>query len=290
MAAGITASTNITELIPEITLQAEFIYQDRAIGPQLVTVNNRNGSPGLTVEFPRWTEVVGSTAVAETGTPDSHQMDLTMPTITMARRSVYVILGDVAKKASAQAVIEDVGRAMGMAKAKQDDALIFGVVTGTTNWTTATGATNAALSISHVLDGILLLEKNEVDDVLYCVVHPHQYDNIRDELTPVASTTISGVEQANQILRDSFISTLYGAQWFKTNRIGSGTVTSTANVYNGLLFARRGIGYAWSWLETPNVEVERDAAGAMTKLVMNYIDSAGVIYDSAVCKLYSTSS
>jgi hypothetical protein len=289
MAAGITASTNITELIPEITLEAEFIYQDSAVGPQLVSVKNRNGLPGLTVEFPRWTAVVGSTSVAETGTPSSHQMDITMPTLTMARRSVYVIGGDVAMKASDQDVVSGLGQAMGMARAKQDDAAIFNIVTATTNWTTATGATNAALSITHLLDGVLLLELNEVNDPLYGVLHHKQYDNIRDLLTPVASTTISGVTQANDMLRDAFIVQMLGANWFKTARISSGTVTATANVYNGLLFARRGIGYAWSWLMQNGIEVDRDAPGAQSGYVLNYIDSAAVVYDSAVCKLYSTS-
>ena len=61
------------------------------------------------------------------------------------------------------------------------------------------------------------------------------------------------------------------------------------NVYNGLLFARSGVGYAWSWLEEQNIEINRDAPGAQSGLVINYIDSAGVIYASGVCKLYSTS-
>jgi hypothetical protein len=288
MATGITASTNITELIPEITLEAGFIYQDRAIGPQLVTVIDRNGQAGLTVEVPRWTAVDGSTAVAETGTPSSHQMDIVMPTLTMARRSVYVIAGDVAVKASPQAIISSIGEAVGMARAKQDDAAIFGVVTGTTNWTTATGATNAATSISFLLDGILLLELNEVDDPLFAVYHPRGYDQIRDQLTPVASTTISGVEQGNIALRTAFVPQLLGANVFKTNRISSGTVNATANVYNSLLFAKRGIGYAWSWLMTNGIEVERDAPGAMNKVILNYIDSAAVVYDAAVLKLYHT--
>lgn len=289
MAAGITASTNVTELIPEITLEAEFIYQDRAIGPQLVSVKDRNGLPGLTVEFPRWTEVSGSTGVAETGTPASHQMDLSMPTLTMARRSVYVIGGDVAVTKSAQNIVTDLGEAMGMARAKQDDAAIFGIVTGTTNWTTATGQTDGALGISYLLDGILLLETNEVDDILFSVLHPKQIDNIRDELTPVASTTISGVSQANAMLQSAFVPQLLGANLFKTNRIGSGTVNATADVYNGLLFSRRGIGYAWSWMLTAGIEVNRDAPGGQSGFVLNYIDTAGVIYDSAICKLYSTS-
>lgn len=287
--AGITASTNITELIPEITLEAEFIYQDAAIGPPLVETRNRNGLPGLTVEYPRWTEVIGSTGVAETGTPTSHQMDITMPTLTMARRSVYVIGGDVAVKASAQDIVAGIGRAMGMARAKQDDTAIFNILTATTNWTTGTGATNAAMSISFLLDGILLLELNEVSDPLFGVLHHKQYNNIRDELTPVASTTISGVQQANEMLRDAFIVNMLGASWFKTARISSGTVNATGNVYNGLLFSRRGIGYAWSWLLQNGIELDRDAPGAQSGFILNYIDSAGVIYDSAVCKLYSTS-
>ena len=287
--AGITASTNLTELIPEITLESQFIYQNKAIGPQLVEVQDRNGLPGLTVEFPRFTEVTGSTGVAETGTPTSHQMDISMPTLTMARRSVYVILGDVVKKASAQQVVSKIGKAMGMAKAKQDDAAIFSVVTATTNWTTGTGVTNGDMAFGYILDGILLLEKNEVDEQLFGVFHPHQYDNIRDVLTPVANDDPIAIAQATEMVRNAFVSRMFGVQWFVTNRIGSGTVTSTGDVYNGLLFARSGVGYAWSWLETPNIEINRDAPGAQSGMVLNYIDSAGVIYASGVCKLYSTS-
>jgi hypothetical protein len=202
---------------------------------------------------------------------------------------VYVIAGDVAVSSSPQKIIADIGYEMGRAKAKQDDTAIFGVVTATTNWTTQTGSLTGAMALSWILDGILLLELNEVDDPLTCVLHPKQIDNIRDELTPVASTTISGVAQANTMLQSAFIPTLLGAQLFKSNRIGSGTVGSTADVYNGLLFTKRGIAYAWKWLKVPGVEENRDAPGAQTGLVINYVDSAAVIYDSAVCKLYSTS-
>jgi hypothetical protein len=178
-----------------------------------------------------------------------------------------------------------------MAKVKQDDALMFSVVTGTTNWTTGTGATNADFSIEYVKDGILLLEKNEVDDQLVIVVHPHQYDNIRDQLTPVANDDGIAVPQAGEMLRSAFVSTLFGANWFKSNRIGSGTVTATADVYNGLLFPLgEGIGYGYRALEVDGVEAERDAEAASTKLIWNYADTAGVVYASAVCKLYSTSS
>jgi hypothetical protein len=291
MASGYTISSSLAELIPEITLEAAYIYQNKAIARSLVTVAEVSGRPGLTVEFPRFTEVAGDTAFTnEYDSPTSHAMDLTMPTLTIVRRSVFVLLGDLAKKGSSGDIVGNIGRAMGMAMAKQDDAGIFGVVTGTTNWTTGTGVTNAAFAIGYVLDGLLLLEKNEVDDQLYCVLHPHQYDPIRDTLTPVANDDGISIPQAGEMVRSAFVSRMFGAEWFLTNRIGSGTVTATASVYNGLLFAKQGIGYAFSWLEVPGIESERTAEAASTKLIINYADSAGVIYGSAVCKLYSTSS
>lgn len=290
MAAGFTTTTALAELIPEITLNAAYIYQDKAIGRSLVSVEDITNRPGTTIEFPRWTEVAGSTGVSETGTPTSHSMDLTVPTLTIARRSVYVLLGDLAKKGATGNTASAIGEAMAMAMAKQDDTAIFNIVTGTTNWTTATGATDGAFAISYMLDGILLLEKNEVDDQLFGVVHPHQYDPIRDALTPVANDDGIAIPQAGEMVRRAFVSEMFGVQWFKTNRISSGTVSSTGNVYNGLLFSKRGIGYAFSWLDVPGVEFQRQAATAHYDMIINYADSAGVIYNSAVCKLYSTSS
>jgi len=292
MAAGYTTTTSLAELIPEITYTAAYIYQDKAIGRALVNFKDISGQKGKTAEFPRWTEVSGSTGVTETGTPTSHAMDLSMPTLTVARRSVYVGLGDLAAVSAED--VPGIGKAMAMAQAKQDDAAIFGVLTGTTNWGTGTGATNAAFSLEYVKDGILLLEKNEVDDQLVIVVHPHQYDAIRDQLTAVTSATtdssLYNTPQGGEMLRTAFVSDLFGAAWFKSNRIGSGTVTATANVYNGLLFARgEGIGYAYKSMLVNGIEHQRDAINAINHMVMNYADSAGVVYGSAVCKLYSTS-
>lgn len=296
MAAGYTTTTALAELIPEITLNVDYIYQNSSLGRSLVTMNDVSGRPGTTVEFPRYTEVAASTGVAETGTPTSHAMDITMPTLTIARRSVYVAPGDLASKAATGNTAAEIGKAMGMAMVKAIDAAIFGVVTATTNWTTGTGATNAAMGLGYIQDGILLLEKNEVDDQMVGVLHPHQWDAIRSLFSPVFGATNAyqsgGVQIANtvsdEILR-SGRGNFYGVDWYVSNRIGSGTVTATANVYNGLLFTKRGIGYAFSWLNESGIEAERDAVNALTKLVLNWADSAGVIYDSAVCKLYSTS-
>ena len=287
--AGYTAATNIGELIPEITNEVQYIYQNVSVGPDLVTFQDVSGIPGTVVEFPRFTEVVGSTGVAETAAPASHQMDLSMPTLTLARRAVYVGLSDLAKKGARGNVVSQIGSAMAMSKAKQDDALIFGVLTATTNWGTGTGATNAALTITNALDALNLLEKNEVSEQIYCVVHPHQYKSIRSALTPIANDDAVAVGIASDMARDAFVSRAFGMNWFVTARIGSGTVTATANVYNGLVFAKSAIGYAHSWGEVNGVEADRQASLGLTDLILNYFNQAGVIYGSGVAKLYSTS-
>lgn len=294
MASGYTTNTTLTELVPEITEACAFIYQDKAIGRQLVKFRDVSSIPGIAVEFPRFTEVAGDTAFTnDYDSPTSHAMDSgqgSNPTLTIARRSVFVLVPDTVKKAINGYDYMGIAKAMAMAQAKQDDAAIFGILTGTTNWSTGTGATNAAFSIGYLKDGILLLEKNEVSDTLACVLHPHQVDAVRDELTPVANDDGIAVPQAGEMLRRGFVGELFGAQMFKTNRIGSGTVTATGDVYNGLLFPiGEGIGYAYSTLEVDGIEFERNAEAASTKMIINYMDSAGVVYDSAVCKLYSTS-
>lgn len=290
-----TTTTTLTELIPEITEAAAFIYQDKAIAKSLIKYKDVSGEPGLTVEFPRFTEVAGDTAFTnDYDSPTSHAMDTSgMPTVTIARRSVFVLLPDTVKKAINGYDVAGIGKAMAMAQAKQDDAAIFGVVTGTTNWTTGTGATNAAFSLGYLKDGVLLLEENEVDDVLACVLHPKGVDAVRDELTAVTSDTTDSslhqTQQGSEMLRRGFVGELYGAEIFKSNRIGSGTVTATTEVYNSLLFPiGEGIGYAWSSLEVDGIEFERNAEAAATKMIINYMDSADVVYASAVCKLYHT--
>ena len=115
--AGYTAVTNVTELVPEITEQVDYIFQNKGIGRSLVSFRDVSSVPGVAVEFPIFTEVVASTSVTEVAAPASHQMDLSMATLTIAKRSVYVGLGDLAQKGMS-ATAENIGTAMGMAQVK----------------------------------------------------------------------------------------------------------------------------------------------------------------------------
>jgi len=288
MASGYTTTTQLTELIPEITERVDYIFQNRAIGRQLVNYRDVSGVPGNVVEFSRFTEVSASTGVAETGTPTSHAMDLSVSSLTLARRSVYVLWGDLAR-ASANVSGAEIGTAMGMAMVKAIDASVFGVVS-TTNYATSAGSTDQAMGMAYVVDAINVLEENEADLPFNIVLHPHQYNTIRDALVPVANDDAISTPVSDAMNVDGFVSRALGLNWYVTNRVSSRTVDATANCWSGLVFKPEGIGFGYKTLYESGVEAERDAATASTKLIMNWADSAGVIYASGVCTLYSTSS
>ena len=289
MASGYSTTTSLTELVPEITREVDYIYQEASIGRRLVRYRDVSNEKGTVFEFPELTEVTASTGVSETGTPTSHQLDISMPYLTIARKSVYIGPSDLAMKA-ATITPEGIARAMIMAQDKAIDTLIFGVTTGTTNYATSAGSTDQSMSISYALAALVLLKKNEVSEIPNAVLHPHQYQYIRAGLTPVANDDGISVSIADAMSRDAYVGRAFGMNWFETNRVSSATVDATGNTYVGLVFAPSGIGYCFSWLYENGIELNRDPVNGLTQMVLNWADSAGVVKASGVCELYSTSS
>ena len=284
MATGFTATADVTELIPEITLGVDYIFQHGSLGRSIVNYKDVSGQPGNVVEFPYYTEVSGSSSVAETATPTSHQMNLSMVSLTLAKRSVFVPLGDLAKKSMTDP--RSIGEAMGMAMVKIIDTSIFGVVT-TTDYATSAGSTNASLSITYALNGLNLLEVNEVEFPINCVVAPLQYKTIRSALTPAANDDGVSVGIASEMSQNGIVSKMFGMNWYVNSRVGTRTVDSTGSVTSGLIFAKKAIGYGFSWLHMAGVESIRSTEAADNMLI-NWADSAGIVQASGVCTLYST--
>ena len=281
--AGFTATADVTELIPEITLGVDYIYQHGSLGRSLVNYRDVSGIPGNVVEFPIYTEVTASTSVAETSTPGSHQMDLSMATLTLAKRSVYVGLGDLAKKSMTDPA--SIGETMGKAMVKAIDTSIFAVVS-TTDYATSAGSTDQTMTLTYCLNGINLLERNEVELPVNVVISPAQYKGIRTALGPVANDDGISVGVASEMAKAGFVSNLYGANWFASARVGTRTVDSTGSCISGLIFDQRAIGYGFSWLYTPGVEHIRSDE-ALDKLLLNWADSAGIVEASGVCTIYT---
>jgi hypothetical protein len=292
MASGFTTTTSLAVLIPEITDRVDYIFQNASIGRSLVKFVDISGQAGKAYEYPIFTEVAASTGAGETATPTSHAMAVSSATLTVAKRVVYVGLGDLTEVSVGSGGPGDIAQAMGMAKAKAIDTSIFGVIS-TTDYATSAGATDAALSITHSVNALNALQENEVDGQVFMVVHPHQYKALITALSPHAATTsttdikiASGV--SDEVLREAFAGRFLGMDWFVTNRVSSRTVDSTSDCWSGLAFSPRGIGYAYKRMYTDGIEIIRSDE-QLSKLLLAWADSAGVIYASGVCTVYSTS-
>jgi len=281
--AGFSATADVTELIPEITLGVDYIYQQGSLGRSLVNYKDVSSQPGNIVEFPYYTEVVASTSVNETSTPTSHQMDLSMATLTLAKRSVFVGLGDLASKSMTDP--QSIGEAMGMSMVKAIDTSIFAVVT-TTTYATSAGSTDQTMTLTYVLNGINLLEVNEIDLPVNVVMAPVQYKGIRLGLTPVSNDdTVTGA-LSDKIGADGIVSRAFGANWYASARVGTRTVDSTSSCTSGLIFDGKAIGFGFSWLYQNGVEVIRSTE-AVSNMLINWADSAGIVNASGVCTLYT---
>lgn len=285
--ANQTLAANIAELIPEITLEAQYIYQNLALGRSLVHVEDIDGRIGNTVEFPAFTEVTASASPAEGAAPTYHTMDLTMPTATVAKRAVGVQLSGLALRGAGSQITSQIGRAMALAKVKQDDTQIFNILTATTEFATSAGQTNGALTITNALAGLLLIQQNEVMERINCVTDANGYNGIRTALTPVANDDTVAGALSDQVQAEALASRAFGMDWYVTERISAGTVTATAGVTNSLIFVRSGIGYAHAWSPANSgVELDRIAGTDTWDLLLNYYDSAIVANTKGIVKLY----
>ena len=143
------------------------------------------------------------------------------------------------------------------------------------------------MTLTYVLNGINLLEVNEVDLPVNVVLAPVQYKGIRLGLTPVSNDdTVTG-GLSDEIGKEGIVSRAFGANWYVSPRIGTRTVDVSASCNSGLIFDQKAIGFGFSWLYEAGVEGIRSDE-ALTKMLLNWADSAGIVNASGVCTIYTT--
>jgi hypothetical protein len=143
------------------------------------------------------------------------------------------------------------------------------------------------MSLTYVLNGINLLEVNEVDLPVNVVLAPVQYKGIRSGMAPVANDDGIAISQASEMGARGIVSSMYGANWYVSPRVGTRTVDSTGSCNSGLIFDSKAIGFGFSWLYEAGIEMIRSDE-ALSKLLLNWADSAGIVNASGVCTIYTT--
>ena len=278
-----TTTSTLGEIInSETIVEARLAFQNNANLPQAVRVADITNIRTKAAAFPVYNTVAVSKTAEGTDQTTTATVDPTDVVLTVARRIVRIDLTDLAAGSWADSVppSQRLGQMIGMARARQVDTDILGVMT--TNYTSSVGATNSTdLTFANILSALLTLETNEADAQLLLALHPKQFTHLRGDLVIVSGTTTNPTGQAAESAMNSGrVMNLFGATVVVTNRVGTGTDTN--DMYLGLLgYTKEAIGYAVKnvnlELGLPEIELERDASASWTEVVHTYYDSTGIV-------------
>lgn len=286
---AISTTTTLASVInSETIVEAKLAFQKNANMPALVRVANITGIRTKAASFPVYNTVAISKTAEGTDQTTTTTVQPTDVVLTVARRICRVDLTDLAAGSWADSVppSQRLGQMIGMARAKQVDTDILGVMT--TNYTSSVGATNSTdVSFANILSALLTLEVNEADEQLVLALHPKQFAHLRGDLVIVSGTAASTDRstQAQETMNTGRAMNLFGATVVVTPRVGTGTDTN--DMYLGLIgYTKEAIGYAVknvnAELGLPEIEPQRDASASQTEVVHQYYDSTGIIRASGL--------
>lgn len=128
------------------------------------------------------------------------------------------------------------------------------------NFDNNVGASGSALAISIVAAAVSLLRADSIPNPLWVVLHPHGWYDIWTELgAPPVEQAFLG-DLANQALRDYFVGSFIGLNWFTSANI---SIDATPDA-RGAVFHRDSLAFD---VRTPmEMETERDASLGATEL------------------------
>ena len=281
---AVSTTTTLAEVInSETIVEARLAFQNNANLLPLVRKADITGIKTKVISFPVHVVLTISKTAEATDQTTTVTLDPTDVTLTVARRIVRVDLTDIAAGSWQDSVppSQRIGQMVGLARAKQVDTDICGVMT--TNYTSSVGATNSSdVAFSSLLSALLTLEVNEANAQLALVLHPKQFNHLRGDLVIVSGTAASSdrSSQAQEAMNTGKVMNLFGASVVVTPRVSTGTDTN--DMYLGFIgYTSEAIGYGVKNVNAeiglPDIELQRDASASHTEVVHQYYDSTGII-------------
>jgi hypothetical protein len=146
-----------------------------------------------------------------------------------------------------QDAVTEIG--MGIKEAiEKDGALEFA------NFTAEVGAIDEPLTLGKIRAGLSVLQGNSPIGDIQVVLHPFEWDSILSELIAAGNHPISSNVLANEAMKQYFVGSWLGANWYLDNAINTAAVGKVA----GAIFCRPAIVYDE---RTPlTLEVERNSS------------------------------
>lgn len=247
--------------------------RDSAVIVRLVRSEDLQGAPAKTISIPYW--------------PSMAAADLTEGTDASPasiRPGAYTITADeagIAFEITDLAAESDIFSGLGQYSSFGARAMVekidndLGALFSALNSGTAVGTTTANMTEKDFIDAITELELNRAPQPYYCVLHPRQWADVRDNL---ASTTAvmwgGGTTLQEELLRTARVASPFGVQTFTTTQLAT---ANSGGDWVGAMFSRESLGIAWKW--RVRTEFDRNALGRSTYLVITAAYGVGELVD-----------
>jgi N4-gp56 family major capsid protein len=279
--AGSTTTT-LTDLLPEIIQEAQFVFSERSIMRGLVKNFTLAPGQGKNVNVPIF-PIQTAAAVTEGNEVTNTAVTTSTALLTVSPVAIRTLLTDLARTSASSNVVADLGRLFGEAVARKIDADLCALFAG--SFTNAVGNASTNMSAAQVFQAVAKLKSQGVPtDGLACVVHPAIAYDLKANLTNTFANPAAGDVQ-NEAMRMGYVGMLAGVPIYETSNIAN---TGTTGDYYGGLFHRDAFGFGMT--QDIAIETQRRASFLGDDIVCSANFGVGVLYENYNVQLLADSS
>lgn len=269
-----TTTTTLDDLFVNIVAQARFTAEEQSLMRNLVTLYNITGTPGKTVQVPKYPSITAA-ALTEGTDMSSTAVSTSSVTVTVAEVGAQVLLTDMAAMGAGDPAAE-LGTVLGNAIATKMDKDLLALFDG---FSTSLGATTTELTVAYLFQAAATLRANKAMGRMVGVFHPYQTYALKANLTNTFANP-NGGDLQNEAMRNGYVGTIAGIDIFESANV---TIDGSGDA-KGAIFTPEALCMALK--RDFNIEPQRDASNRAWELNATAIYGVAELDDSYGVEMY----
>jgi len=269
-----TTTSTLDDLFVNIVAQARFTAEEQSLMRNLVTLYNITGTPGKTVQVPKYPSITAA-ALTEGTDMSSTAVSTSSVTVTVAEVGAQVLLTDMAAMGAGDPAAE-LGTVLGNAIATKMDKDLLALFDG---FSTSLGATTTELTVAYLFQAAATLRANKAMGRMVGVFHPYQTYALKANLTNTFANP-NGGDLQNEAMRNGYVGTIAGIDIFESANV---TIDGSGDA-KGAIFTPEALCMALK--RDFNIEPQRDASNRAWELNATAIYGVAELDDSYGVEMY----
>ena len=268
MASTPTTTSTLDDLFVNIVAQARYTAEEQSLLRNLVTLYNIEGTPGKTVQVPKYPTITAA-GLTEGTDMEAGAVSTSSVTVTVGEVGASVLLTDMAAMGAGDPATE-LGVVLGSAIATKMDKDIIALFDG---FSSSLGSAGTEITVADMFKAAATLRANKVRGRIAAVLHPYQAYALKANLTNTFANP-NGGDLQNEAMRNGYVGTIAGIDIFESANL---TIDANGDA-KGAVFAPEAIALAMK--RDFRIEPQRDASNRAWELNATAIYGVGELDDS----------